>query len=239
MKNEQKPITFWDCPIEELNRAELDDEIRMQKYLRALLKREFNVLKKRDLYSKSTNIRNNKMDFLDAYVKVLDGFIADLESRAKTKSDGTNQKQATKANKVLQRQKTYVEQRADYDGTELSWDKEKFMLVARDRGYLTEQSIIYAVEKELAITRSLSKVLLEKGKFTWGQVMCIGAMLRMTPKEFCDIFLSGYFVEYYGQFEASYQNIDKTVLLKRATVMNSKELAKIDTVAAEMEAKAD
>lgn len=236
-------LTLFQIPIEEMSRDELKTEIRLQKYHKVIFKRELSTLLKAARDKKPSKIRYDKIDFLDMYIKVIDGFIADLEKRASTKTDGTpeGRKKAKKNFDHLDKsRKTAIANlKANNDGTQLTWDREKFMSVARDRGFLTEQSIIYAVEKELAMTRPVATLLLEKGKFTWGQVMCIGAMLQMTPKEFCDIFMSGYFVDYHGQFIASYENIDKTVLLKRATVMSKKELQEADTAIAEMEAAAD
>ena len=69
---------------------------------------------------------------------------------------------------------------------------------------------------------------MDKGRFTWGQVLVLGAWLQMTPKEFCDIFLSGYFTEYYGRYIASYDNLDREVLLKRATALSKKEIETLD-----------
>lgn len=233
MKSEQL-VTLFDRPVEELTRDELKTEIKMQKYHRTLLKRGLSALKRDDEKSvRIFRVRLDKMDFLDGYIKVLDGFIADLETKISTRTDGTEEgfRRARHDSRVLANKKVYAEKqiKINYDGIQTSWNKEKFMLCARDRGYLTEQSITYAVEKELNITRALARVLLDKGKFTWGQVMCVGAMLEMSPREFCDIFLYGYFVDYHGSFIASYQNIDKSVLLKRATVMNKKDLIEADT----------
>ena len=46
--------------------------------------------------------------------------------------------------------------------------------------------------------------------------MCIGAMLEMTPKEFCDVFLPGYFKDEHGEFRATHDNLDKRTLLRTA-----------------------
>lgn len=233
MKSEQL-VTLFDLPIEEMSRAEIETEIKMQKFHRGLLKSELTRLKRKDEKAvRSYQVRYDKMDFLDNYIKVIDGYIADLERRIATRTDGTERGRKRARSNALRYEQEDIRAREyaqmSLDGIQMSWNREKFMLCARDRGYLTEQSITYAVEKELNITRSLSKVLLAKGKFTWGQVMCIGAMLEMSPREFCDIFLYGYFVDYHGQFIASYKNLDKTMLLKRATVAQKKDLIKADT----------
>lgn len=242
MKNEQL-ITLFNKPIDELSRADVETEIKMQKFHRGMLRAELARQKKNDEKAvRAYKVRYDKIDFLETYIKVIDGFIDEMERKIATRSDGTKEGRARAIRNKENRKDLRREARnwsISSDGIQLSWDRKKFMLVARDRGYLTEASIIYAVEQELKLTKEKVNVLLEKGKFTWGQVLCLGAMLQMTPKEFCDIFLAGYFVDYYGQFIASYENLDKSVLLKRATTIPKKELAKIDTAIAEMEAAAD
>lgn len=76
-----------------------------------------------------------------------------------------------------------------------TWDKEKFLLIAADRGYLSERSAVYAVSVAIDVTYSQARTLLRRGRFKWEQILVIGAKFEMTPKEFCDCFLSGYFSE--------------------------------------------
>ena len=235
-------MTLFNCDWRELSKSDLDTEIRCQKRLRAILRRELNEQKKRSDNMKPSRLREDKIEFFTDYLKILDGDIAEMDERFNSMSDkefddvyfrrerGKAKIQQIKDNR--HRAKT----RPDYDGISISWDREKFMLVARDRGYLTEASVLHAVSKELLLNRERAKLILSTGKFTWGQVMCLGAMLKMTPKEFCDIFLAGYFVDYYGQFVASYDNLDKSVLLKREIIMYSKkELAEIDALAEQLD----
>ena len=109
------------------------------------------------------------------------------------------------------------------NGVVLQWDKRKLMQVAVDRGYMTEIAVAFAIEQELDYPKFAVKKLLDTGKFTWGQVLVIGALFEMTPKEFCDTFLLGYFVEQGGDWRASYDNIDKNGLLAKPVVgMKSK-----------------
>ena len=50
---------------------------------------------------------------------------------------------------------------------------------------------------------STAKKLLRTGCFTWGQALVVGALFEMTPKEFADCFMSGYFKEVReGEFRA-------------------------------------
>lgn len=102
------------------------------------------------------------------------------------------------------------------NGNVFQWDKRKLMMVAKDRGYMSEISVAYAIEQELDYPKRAIKTLMDTGKFTWGQVLVIGAMFEMTPKEFCDTFMLGYFVEQGGEWRASFDNIDKNGLLAKA-----------------------
>lgn len=77
----------------------------------------------------------------------------------------------------------------------LTWDMEKLMQVAGDRGYFTELAVTAAIAEKLNISVGGADRLLQSGKMSWGQCMVIGAVFEMTPKEFCDVFMSGYFVE--------------------------------------------
>lgn len=77
----------------------------------------------------------------------------------------------------------------------ITWDVEKLMSVARDRGYFTDIGIASIIAEALNITISSANSLIRTGKLSWGQCMIIGAVFEMTPKEFCDIFMSGYFKE--------------------------------------------
>lgn len=232
-------MTLFNIPWQELDKSDLAAEIRCQKALMTIIKKELNVLNKARENKKPSRIREDKIEFFEMYMKVLGGLVGEMQEKFdKTYSVAyDNTKYAgVKAQKRwhrYQRDRLIARNKANtsMDGVKLSWDRDKFMLVARDRGYLTEQSVIQAVAEELLVSREMSKMLLNKGKYTWGQVMCLGAMLQMTPKEFCDIFLSGYFTEYYGRYIASYDNIDREVLLKRARTLTLKEVEELDSLA--------
>lgn len=77
----------------------------------------------------------------------------------------------------------------------ITWDVENLMAVARDRGYFTDLAVTATIAEALNITISGASKLLQSGKLTWSQCIIIGSVFEMTPKEFCDCFLSGYFVE--------------------------------------------
>lgn len=202
-------IRFWDEEIETMPPDKLRIEIKVQKGVRTALKNGLQKVRKREEASQKTRYgRFEKIEFFEAYIKELDGLIATLEHRYEQTIDNTVS---------LKRAGTRYQYRKTLEriGDGMSWDKDKFMLVAKDRGYLSEQSVIAAVANELGINIEKAKMLLNSGRFTWGQVMCMGALLQMNPKEFTDIFMHGYFVEHYGEYIASYENISKDALLKR------------------------
>lgn len=88
------------------------------------------------------------------------------------------------------------------------WDREKFKLICSDRGYVTTEAVNVLVADALNIHIRQAPGLLKSGAFTWGQVLTLGSALYMNPKEFCDTFLAGYFVELTdGVFEASAENL--------------------------------
>ena len=92
------------------------------------------------------------------------------------------------------------------------WNKDVFVAVARDRGYRTESALAVTMAGYLGCTLGSAKDILQTGRMTWGQVLCLGAMLEMTPTEFCGAFLNGYFQETgLGVFRAQVE--DKNELL--------------------------
>lgn len=76
-----------------------------------------------------------------------------------------------------------------------SWDAETLKSVARDRGFFSDVAVIVTISEALDISTFLARRLLSNGKFSWGQCIAIGALFEMSPKEFCDTFLQGYFRE--------------------------------------------
>lgn len=175
-----------------------------------------------------TNRRYDRVVLLETYLKNLDAFIADLEfyverraepitkaSRHNTKTSIRTRNAKARKNAINDNAKVYQwKQYLERDSFCVSWDKEKFLLIARDRGYQTESAIIQAVGEAINLDRVRSRLVIENGRFTWGQVLCLGAMLQMTPKEFCDTFLSGYFTESFGEYRADYDNINQEELLR-------------------------
>lgn len=111
-----------------------------------------------------------------------------------------------------------------YLGTRLpTWNKKVFMTIARDRGYLSESSVIRDIAQKFKIAKSTAEQMLYSGRFTWERLLVLGAMFEMTPREFCGCFLDDYFREdEQGHFVATVDNeplmvqpIPKTVHTKK------------------------
>lgn len=227
-----KMLTLFGEDIGKLPYNDLKRERALQAYLLKLMK----VRLKREEYfreqRKVDTLRGrDKIAFFKVYVENLESFIEEIDYWLDRKFEPEEpynkvrkrKDQIREANKVRHRRmmaedvRTLRLKRAiERDSLYVSWDKERFLLIAADRGYQTESALVADIAKELVLDRSGVRVLMEKGRFTWGQVLCLGAMFEMTPKEFCDTFLAGYFVEMQGEFRAAYDNMNKWDLLKNA-----------------------
>ena len=218
-------VTFWGTDVTKLNKDELLVEVRMQKFLLKLLKRQKEIQEYKDRQTtRLSEVRMNKIDFLDVYIKNLEGFIVQLEhliprrahGRTKRMSDAARKREAELRYKAAQADRDdKVAVESVKDGINLQWDRGKFILVARDRGYQTDEAIAGAVSKQLGISFRKAQLMIDSGRFTWGQIMLTGALFEMTPKEFCDIFMAGYFIEEFGEYRASDINIDRNALVKQ------------------------
>lgn len=220
-------ITLFCKDIPKMSKGELEAELRAQKWLRRIIEKAHSKLLVEQERNKYSWIRDNKIEFCELYMTNIDGLIEQIEyyipRRAyetdrvlKTEEDRIASYRRKKKNDYDWNMRDRMSKEARREGINLQWDKEKFLLVARDRGYQTEEALIYAVKNELGLNYERARIMVDRGRFTWGQALCIGAMLEMTPREFCDVFMSGYFVEYMGEYYASYENIDKSALMKRA-----------------------
>lgn len=227
-----KMLTLFGEDIGKLPYNDLKRERALQAYFLKLMK----VRLKREEYfreqRKVDTLRGrDKIAFFKVYVENLESFIEEIDYWLDRKFEPEEpynkvrkrKDQIREANKVRHRRmmaedvRTLRLKRAiERDSLYVSWDKERFLLIAADRGYQTESALVADIAKELVLDRSGVRVLMEKGRFTWGQVLCLGAMFEMTPKEFCDTFLAGYFVEHNGNYRASYENMNKWDLLKNA-----------------------
>lgn len=244
----QQMLTLFPKAVNKMDKGELEAELKVQRWLRRFIAWQHYKLELESTEKKYSWIRENKIEFCEIYLKNLDALISQINfyiqrrtyegSRDYMMHHATRATQEKYRAEMKKRQRLFekdnvtikkVTAQIEKDEVNISWDREKFLLVAQDRGYLTEEGIVYAISNEFGIQRPAAQTLINKGKFTWGQVMCIGALFEMTPKEFCDIFLSGYFVQKYGEFRASYDNIDRTALLKRVTSLNKNKLLNADT----------
>lgn len=90
------------------------------------------------------------------------------------------------------------------------WNRDTLNKIAFDRGYYTTQALTHEIANELQISYTATAKALKSGKFTFGQILIIGALLEMTPAEFCDTFLYGYFRDItngYGAYRATVTDI--------------------------------
>ena len=225
-----KMLTLFGEDISKLKYDDLKRERAMQRYLLRVLNKRLAI----EQYSKEHQAKDSqrvddKVSFLGIYITHLEAFIRDIDYWLNRKFEpeehwkaGTKRKwQIREANQLKRKQniaenaRLYKwEKTAERDGFLISWDKERFLLIAADRGYQTQEALIQDVGKELNLDKARAERIIENGRFTWGQVLCLGAMLQVTPKEFCDTFLNGYFVDRYGEFRADYDNISRMELLR-------------------------
>lgn len=237
-----KMITLFGKDLSKLKYNDLRRERRCHSFLltriRILLGNEYDALEKHP----ESQIRKDKIAFFEMYVEHLEAIIQEcdywmdrryepLSNSYATKPKWTIKKENEKKRKrqILDNAIAYHWQKGD-DGLLVSWDRDKFFLIASDRGYQTEEAVTAEVAKELKLDWTRARLALERGRFTWGQVLCLGAWLQMSPREFCDTFLAGYFTEQYGEYRADYENLNKTELLKRAIRTNPLALIKEDVI---------
>ena len=226
-----KMLTLFGEEFQELGYNELKRERKVQvfflKHIQKLLQKE---QYKHSKLERVSIIGEDKIQFFDTYAHHLEALVAEIDYWMEHRSEpfsnyrgghkqGWQIKQENEAKRkrvINENAKLYGWQKQlERDNLLVSWDRQRFMLIAKDRGYQTEEALFYDIGKELNLDRARSRTLINVGRFTWGQVLCLGAMLQMTPKEFCDVFLSGYFVDTYGDYRASYENISRAELLKK------------------------
>lgn len=227
-----KMLTLFGEDIGKLPYNDLKRERALQAYLLKLMK----IRLKREEYfreqRKVDTLRGrDKIAFFKIYVEHLESFIEEIDYWLDRKFEPEEpynkvrkrKDQIREANKIRHRRMMAEDVRTlrlsrtiERDSMYVTWDKERFLLIASDRGYQTENALVADISKELNLDRSATRLLMEKGRFTWGQVIVLGAMFEMTPREFCDTFLAGYFVNQNGVYRASCENMDEVELLKSA-----------------------
>lgn len=225
-----KMLTLFGEEIGRLPYNDLKRERAMQAYLLRLLKKqiakEYHFKENR---AHKSQRGDDKISFCEIYIAHLEAFIRDIDYWLNRKFEpeenykvGTKRKWQIREANQLKRKENIAEnarlykweKSAERDGFLVSWDKERFLLIAADRGYQTEEALIQDVGKALNLDRVRAIRILENGRFTWGQVLCLGAMMQVTPKEFCDTFLNGYFANQFDEYRADFDNISKAELLK-------------------------
>lgn len=110
-----------------------------------------------------------------------------------------------------------------------TWDKDKFYTLAIDRGYVSKRSIVRLVAETLGYADSGAEMMISTGRFRWEQILCLGSVLEMTPKEFCDIFLRGYFKENnQGRFICQVDDIEQMLKPPKVRIKSKIEEIEID-----------
>lgn len=236
-----KMLTLFGRDLSELTYKQLKRELRVQKHLLSLIKKdkkqeEYSCIKRKrraeeeGIETRHSQISDDKMSFADIYTSHLESIVKEIEYLLSLKIEPRSNKNASNSYKDIRernkrvakeananRQRVFqLERQIANDPLFIAWDRDRFMLIAEDRGYQTEDALVHDVSEELKLDVARTKVLIDKGRFTWGQVLCLGATMQMTPKEFCDVFLAGYFTEQHGEFRADYENLNKMELLRHA-----------------------
>lgn len=227
-----KMLTLFGEDIGKLKYDDLKRERAMQAYMLAKCK----VQLQKEQYYRERRVNDtlrgrDKIAFLEIYIDHLKAFVEEIDYWLERREEniGTYNKkrrrkdQIREANNIRHKRLMAEDVRAlrlskaiERDSLSITWNRERFDMIVADRGYQTESALIADVAKELMLDRTSTKLLLDKGRFTWGQVLVLGAMFEMTPREFCDTFLADYFVETHGKYRAALDNIDKYTLLKNA-----------------------
>lgn len=231
-----KMLTLFGKDLKKMSYNELKRELKCQKRLMSQIRKA----RGEELHlggEKMSQIRQDKVAFYDIYLNHLQAFVDDIEfymdrriEPVSNRSPGRPQyliREENKKRRQKQLNDNYLAwQDEKNEGFGVMWDRDRFLLIAEDRGYQTEESVTFAVAEMLNFTAERAKQLLKSGRFTWGQVLVLGSEFEMTPKEFCDTFLAGYFINDHGEYRADYEHIRKDLLLRRA--MKAERKARAD-----------
>ena len=225
-----KMLTLFGEDIGKLPYNDLKRERAMQRYLLSKTRDNLRIESfKLDQMEKPTQASKDKVAILGIYFAHLEALIAEIDywlnrkfepeenwrKNVKRRWQIREENQRKRKENIAENARLYNwEKSLDRDRFLTSWDKAKFVSIAADRGYQTEEALIQDVGKALGLERARAIRIIESGRFTWGQVLCLGAMLQVTPKEFCDTFLAGYFVDTHGEYRADFDNISQAELLR-------------------------
>lgn len=225
-------ITLFGKELKSLKFNELKRERRCQSFLLTRIKMILKSTYADAERNPESTIHSDKIAFFEMYKAHIEALIEEcdywMDRRYEPQSNShklhpkwmIRKENVERRKRYLRDNRIRIYWQQNEDGLIVSWDRDKFFHIAADRGYQTEELIVSEIARELEIDRTRAKIVLDKGRFTWGQVLCLGAFLQMTPKEFCDTFLAGYFVEQFGEYRADYENLRKDELLKRAIKSN-------------------
>lgn len=183
---------------------ELKHELMLQRYVRRMLDKEIGRAKK-ELAKGFSRIsseqqREIRIEYFTMLYKIVDGVIRDIEEKlGRKKTSGRCDNYAKLWNKA----KNYYPRINRIEPIETVWNYDAFLTIAEDRGYKVKEALFNDISKELNIPYTHVEKLMRNGRFTWGQVLLLGMMLEMTPREFAETFMRGYFEEISeGQFRA-------------------------------------
>ena len=96
------------------------------------------------------------------------------------------------------------------------YDRDAFTRICYAKGYTTPMLIAAAVAQAVGITIHSAMIMVRTGDMTFDNVLKIGAEFEMTPAEFCDSFLHGYFQEYVdGKWVATLKKGDNRTKKKK------------------------
>lgn len=76
-----------------------------------------------------------------------------------------------------------------------NYDYNNLKKIAYDRGFTTTQTFHAVVAEALGCSVVSVRPILTDGRMSWRVVMTIAALFEMTPAEYCDVFLKGFFQE--------------------------------------------
>lgn len=95
------------------------------------------------------------------------------------------------------------------------WNYESLKRVAVSKGYGSVTTLSAAVAQEFGLTVRSATDFLRDGRLGWGHVLVLASFLEMTPAEFCDVCLHGFFKEVVdGKFVAHITEEEKKAFLK-------------------------
>ena len=75
------------------------------------------------------------------------------------------------------------------------WDKDTFLTACKDRGYISLVAVANAMSEQLDMTMYQARHIIITGRWRWEYILVMSSYFEFTMREFCDIFLRGFFKE--------------------------------------------